>query len=98
MAEKVKTVVRIAGHDYTLATEQDSVEHMHRVAVYVDRKMEEIASLSQAPVSMVPVLTALNIADELLKAHDENTRLRRDLMRRQVKQETAASKKTTATK
>ena len=29
---------------------------------------------------MVAVLAALNIADELLKAHDENTRLRRELL------------------
>lgn len=77
--EKQKTVVRVAGRDYTLVS-SDPVEHMRRVGVYVDRKLEEIEAASKLPTNMVAVLTALNIADELLKAHDENTRLRRELM------------------
>ena len=77
--EKQKTVVHVAGKDYTLAS-SDPTEHVRRVGVYVDRKIQEIEAVSHLPSNMVAVLTALNIADELLKAHDENTRLRRELM------------------
>lgn len=76
---KTKTTVRVAGRDYTMVG-NDSEEHMHRVAVFVDRKMNELSVAAQLPPNMVPVLTAMNIADELLKAQDENTRLRNELM------------------
>lgn len=77
--EKIKTTVRIAGRDYTMVG-SDTPEHMHRVAVYVDRKMEELSVASKMPPNMVAVLTAMNIADDLLKSQDENTRLRKELM------------------
>ncbi len=77
--EKRKTVVKVAGKDYTIAS-IDPPEHVQRVGVYVDRKMQEIEAASHLPTNMVAILTALNIADELLKSHDENTRLRRELM------------------
>lgn len=66
MARK-KTTVRIDGHDYTLAGEE-SEEYMHEVAIYVDRKMSEIhKQFKHLSTSMVAVLSAINIADELLK-------------------------------
>lgn len=77
--EKQRTVVRVAGKDYTIVS-TDPVEHVHRVGVYVDRKLKETEAATKLPTHMVAVLTCLNIADELLKAHDENTRLRRELM------------------
>jgi len=77
--EKRKTVVRVAGKDYTIAS-IDPPEHVQRVGVYVDRKMQEIEAASHLPSNMVAILASLNIADELLKSHDENTRLRRELM------------------
>ena len=77
--EKQKTVVRVAGKDYTLVS-SDPVEHVRRVGIFVDRKIEEIETSTHLPTNMVAVLAALNIGDELLKVHDENTRLRRELM------------------
>jgi len=77
--QKIRTTVRIAGKDYTMSG-TDSEEHMHRVAVYVDRKMEELALVTRAPSNMVAVLTAMNVTDELLKSQDENTRLRKEMM------------------
>lgn len=66
MARK-KTTVRIDGHDYVLAGEE-SEEYMHEVAIYVDRKMSEIhKQFKHLSTSMVAVLSAINIADELLK-------------------------------
>ena len=76
--EKQKTTVRVAGKDYTLVS-SDSAEYMTRVAAYVDRKISEIALAARLPVDKAAVLVALNIADELMKSHDENSRLRREL-------------------
>lgn len=82
--EKIRTTVRVAGKEYTLVG-QDSEEHIRRVAVYVDRKMEELSLSSRLPAQTVAVLTAVNIADDLLKSQDENTHLRKELMQIQEK-------------
>ncbi len=89
---KTKTVVRIGGRDYTMVG-VESEEHIKRIAVYVDRKMEELMYATRLPQPMVAVLTAMNIADDLVKAQDENTRLRKELLEAKM----AAGKKATAT-
>ena len=88
--EKKKVTVRIGGKEYTLLS-GDPEEHVRRVGVYVDRRMEEIDVATKLPTNMVAVLTALNMGDELLKAQDENTRLRRELTL--ARQELATQKK-----
>lgn len=77
--DKTRTVVRIGGRDYTIVGE-DPPEHIKRVSMYVDRKMDELIYATRLPQPMVAVLTAMNIANDLLKAQDENTRLRKELM------------------
>lgn len=76
--EKQKVTVRVAGKEYTLVS-SDTQEHMSRVAAYVDRQLSETMYATRMPLSNTAVLVALNIADELMKAHDENSRLRREL-------------------
>lgn len=76
---RTKTVVRIGGRDYTMVG-AGTEEHMKRLAVYVDRKMDELMKATRLPQPMVAVLTAMNIADDLLRAQDENTRLRREIL------------------
>ncbi|MBQ8200716.1 MAG: cell division protein ZapA [Clostridia bacterium] len=76
--EKQKTTVRVAGKDYALVS-SDSPEHLNRVAAYVDRQITETTFATRLPRDTVAVLVSLNIADELMKAHDENARLRREL-------------------
>lgn len=76
--EKQKTVVTVGGKEYTLVS-SDSPEYMNRVAAYVDRKLEEMSMATRLPSNMVATLTALNMADELMKSHDENSRLRREI-------------------
>lgn len=76
--------LRIAGRDYTL-TSADSPEHVRRVAVYVDRKIAESSSSGFVGRETAAVIAGLSIADELLTAQDDNTRLRRELM--QARQE-----------
>ncbi len=62
-----KTTVRINGQEYVLAGEEPE-EYMHEVAIYVDKKMSEIAKkYDKLSTSMVAVLASINIADELLK-------------------------------
>ena len=83
--EKQKTVVRVAGKEYALVS-SDPPEYMQRVAAYVDRKLNEMSVATRLPSNMVAVLACLNMADDLMKSHDENTRLRKELMllRREV--------------
>ena len=73
--EKIRTTVKIAGKEYTM-TGYDSEEYVRRVARYVDRKMTELSLATRLPTNSLAVLTALNIADDMLKAHDEITRTR----------------------
>ncbi len=76
--EKQKTTVRVAGKEYTLVS-SDSPEHLNRVAAYVDRRIMETAYATRLNKESAAVLVSLNITDELMKAHDENARLRRQL-------------------
>lgn len=71
--------VRIAGRDYTI-TSTDSPEHVRRAAVYADRRISETASGGFMNRENAAVIASLYMADELLSAQDDNTRLRRELM------------------
>ena len=81
--------LRIAGRDYTF-TSTDSPDHVHRMAVYVDRKIAETGSSGFVNRETAVVIAALSMADELLGAQDDNTRLRRELL--QARQELQAMK------
>ena len=76
--KKNKVVVHLMGHDYPLITDQPP-EQVQRVARYVDRKLRETAITTRAAESMVATLTSMTLADELFRAQDENTRLKREL-------------------
>lgn len=76
--EKIKVVVRLMGHDYTMVTDQKP-EQVQRMAQYVDRKMRELAIVARAQESAVPILTCITLAEELFRAQDENNRLLREI-------------------
>ena len=76
--EKIRTTVKVAGREYTIAS-YDTQEHVQRVAAYVDRKMNELALATRLPAAQLAVLTAVNVTDDMLKAQDEARRLRREL-------------------
>lgn len=76
--KKNKVVVHLMGRDYTLLTDQ-TAERVQRTARYVDRKMREAAITTRAGEGIAPILTAMTLADELFRAQDENTRLKREL-------------------
>ncbi len=74
--EKVYSI-RIAGKDYTIRS-GDAPDHVRRLAVFTDRKISETMRTSFINREDAAVVTALSIADELLNAQDEVTRLRRE--------------------
>ena len=76
--DKQRTTVRVAGKEYALVS-SDSPEHISRVANYVDRRIMETAFATRMNKENAAVLVSLNMADELMKAQDENARLRREL-------------------
>jgi cell division protein ZapA len=63
--------ITIFGEEYPIRGYADR-EHILRVAEYVDKKMREIALKSKNRSSnKIAVLTALNLADELLELKQE---------------------------
>jgi cell division protein ZapA len=74
--EKQKITVSVAGKNYTLVS-SDPPEFVRRVATFVDRKLSETVAVTNLPSGQAAVLTCFNLAEELLKAQDENTMLRR---------------------
>jgi cell division protein ZapA len=78
LMQKIRTTVKVAGKEYTIAS-YDTQAHVQRVAAYVDRKMSELSLATRLPQAQLSVLAAVNIADDMLKAHDEINRLRKQL-------------------
>ena len=76
--EKQKITVTVAGKPYTLVSE-DPPEYVKRVAAFVDRKLRETETVTNLPSGQAAVLTCFNLAEDLLKAQDENTLLRRQM-------------------
>ena len=76
--QKIRTTVRIAGKEYTIAS-YDSEEYVNRVANYVDRKMNELNLATRLPAAQLAVLTAVNATDDMMKSREENRRLRLEL-------------------
>ncbi len=74
--EKQKITVTVAGKPYTLVS-ADPPEYVKRVADYVDRTLSETAAVTNLPSGQAAVLTCFRIAEELMKAQDENRMLRR---------------------
>jgi len=84
--DKQRITLRVAGKEYGLVS-SDSPEHLSRVASFVDRQISETIFAARASKENAAVLVALNLADELMKAKDENARLRREMdALRQAKQ------------
>lgn len=79
MCKKNKVIVRIGGREYAMRG-VESEEYIHKVAIYVDKMMESIAS-KQPPLStsMLAILTAINLSDEIIKQKSEIENLQREL-------------------
>ena len=68
--EKIRTSVKIAGKEYAL-TSYDTAEYVHRLGALVDRRLTEMSLATRLSANQVAVLTAVKIADDMLKAQDE---------------------------
>lgn len=76
-----RITVQIAGKAYTfVGRDSESEEKIRRVAILVDRRITEQIRVSNLDQPRAAVLTAMNLAEELIDAQDENTRLRRELL------------------
>ena len=53
--EKIRTTVRVAGKDYTIAS-YDPEAHVQRVAAYVDRKLNELSAATRLPQAQLSEL------------------------------------------
>ncbi|MEA5002598.1 MAG: cell division protein ZapA [Christensenella sp.] len=81
MVEKVKTVVSIGGKEYTICG-TDSAEYIHRVALKVNAKLDEMKKANPDLNNIqLAMLTSLNIADDYTKAHDELVATKKELER-----------------
>lgn len=76
--DKQKITVTVAGKNYTLVS-GDPPEYVKRVAAFVDRKLNETAAVANLSSGQAAVLTCFHLAEDLLKAQDENTLLRRQM-------------------
>ena len=76
--EKQKFTVTVAGKNYTLISGDPPV-FVRRVAAFVDRKLSETEAVTNLPSGQAAVLTYFNLAEDLLRAQDENTLLRKQV-------------------
>ncbi|NLP07378.1 MAG: cell division protein ZapA [Clostridiaceae bacterium] len=78
-AKKNKVELRIAGKDYKVVG-SESVEYIHRVGLYVDRKMTDILKMNnKLSTSLAAVLTAINVVDDLFKSRESEHELKNQL-------------------
>lgn len=90
VSSKNKIEVRIGGKDYKLVG-VESEEYMQRVAYYIDKKMNEVMRInSRLSTAMVAVLTAINVADDYVKTHNEREQIREEALK--MSQELSALK------
>jgi cell division protein ZapA len=80
MPEKTKVDVLIAGKTYTI-TGFESDEYIQRVGLYVDKKMTDVLKAnSKLSTSIAAVLTALNVADDYFKAHENELEFKKEVL------------------
>ena len=80
MPEKNRVDVLIAGKTYTISG-YESDEYIQRVGLHVDRKMNEVLkSNNTLSTSIAAVLTALNIADDYYKAHENEIEFKKEVV------------------
>lgn len=78
-----KTVeIKVFGQTFSVKSDADE-EHIKAVANYVNEKMEEILKKTRSVSTLnVAILTALNIADDLLKERQERIAIIKEIERK----------------
>lgn len=77
---KEKTVeIKVFGQTYTVKTDADE-NHIREVAKYVNEKIDEVLKKTRSVSTLnVAILTALNIADDLLKERANRMMILREI-------------------
>jgi cell division protein ZapA len=71
--------IKVFGQTYTVKTDTEE-DHIQEVARYVNEKMDEVLKKTRSVSTMnVAILTALNIADDLLKEKERRIALLREI-------------------
>ncbi len=71
--------IKVFGQTYTVKTDAEE-DHIQEVARYVNEKMEEVLKKTRSVSTMnVAILTALNIADDLLREKERRIALLREI-------------------
>ena len=67
--------IKVFGQTYTVKTDAEE-DYIHEVAKYVNEKMDEILKKTKSVSTLnVAILTALNIADDLLREKEKRVAL-----------------------
>jgi cell division protein ZapA len=79
MGEERMVEIKVFGQTFSVKT--DAAEaHIHAVAQYVNEKMDEILKKTKSVSTLnVAILTALNIADDLLKEKEQRKTLLKEV-------------------
>ncbi len=71
--------IKVFGQTYTVKTDAEE-DYIQEVAKYVNEKMEEVLKKTKSVSTLnVAILTALNIADDLLREKEKRTSLLREV-------------------
>ncbi len=71
--------IRVFGQTYTVKTDAEE-DYIQEVAKYVNEKMEEVLKKTKSVSTLnVAILTALNIADDLLREKEKRIALVREV-------------------
>jgi cell division protein ZapA len=71
--------IKVFGQTYTVKTDAEE-DYIQEVARYVNEKMDEVLKKTRSVSTMnVAILTALNIADDLLKERERKNALLREV-------------------
>lgn len=71
--------IKVFGQTYTVKTEAEE-DYIQEVARYVNEKMEEVLKKTRSVSTLnVAILTALNIADDLLREKEKRIALLREV-------------------
>jgi cell division protein ZapA len=67
--------IKVFGQTYTVKSDADE-DHIHKVAQFVNEKMEEVIKNTKSVSTLnVAILTALNLADDLVKEREKRVAL-----------------------
>ena len=79
MKEERVVEIKVFGQTFSVKTDSDE-NHLQAVARYVNEKMEEVLKKTRSVSTLnVAILTALNIADDLLREKEQREALLREV-------------------